>query len=69
MGERIKVTDKRAIELGKTLLGYRIVLDNMALRWADTGLEFWGRLRELHKLDTEKRYRYDHFTNEIIEDE
>ena len=65
--EPIKVGDKYTLELASKLLGYRILIDNLALMYGNTQLEFWTRLREIYKLDKDKTYHYDHIDKEIRE--
>ena len=65
--EPIKVEDEYALELAKKLVGYRRVLDDLALQRGATGMEFWKRLQKVYNLDKEKSYLFDHVNNEIRE--
>ena len=65
----VKVEDPTLIELGDKILGYRILLDELALKHATTLKEFWDRARELYNLEEDKRYKYRHYTREIVLDD
>lgn len=65
--EPIKVKDKYALELVHKMLGYRIILDDLALKCGLTGKEFWERVVKIYKLDRERFYVFDYINNEIKE--
>jgi hypothetical protein len=64
---KIKVEDKFLLELGQRLLGYRLILDGIAFRLAETQKQFWQKAKELYNLDDKKEYYFDHVNNEIGE--
>lgn len=65
--EPIKVEDKFALELAQKLVGYRAVLDDLALKYGLTGSEFWTRLHKVYKIDMDKQLYYDHVNKEVRE--
>lgn len=65
--EPIKVEDTFALELAEKLIGYRAVLDDLALKYGITGTEFWRRLSKVYNLDKETNYLFDHVNKEIRE--
>ena len=70
MGEkkRIKIEDKNLKEVLDKILGYRMLLDDLALRHAQVVKAFWERATKLYGLDPEKkRYRVWFYTYEIEE--
>ena len=70
MGEkkRIKIEDKGLRELMDKILGFRYLLDELAVREGQTTKAFWERAAKLYGLDLEKkRYRVWFYTYEIEE--
>lgn len=65
--EPIKVKDKFALELADKMVGYRTILDDLALKYGLTGSEFWMRMRKIYKIDTDKQLYYDHVNKEVRE--
>ena len=71
MDERkvIKIEDRTLKELLDKAVGYRKILDDLALRYSQTSRDFWLRAKELYGLDLKnKRYLADPNTYEIVED-
>ena len=65
----VKVEDKSLLELSDKLVGYRMLVDDLAVMLAKTSREFWSKATELYQLDPEKkRYHYGHYAREIMEE-
>ena len=71
MGEkkRIKIEDRDLQMLMDKMLGFRLLLEDLALRRAEIAKTFWEKATKLYNLDLEKkRYTIWYMTHEIEEE-